>query len=209
MWRNSGRRGVRAVFTWTGTWMSPARRTASGLPVRPRRVEMKSFGFSASESTYPTFPTLIRCFSRVAAATSRLRIDRTRNQEAPTSHQTAAATDAWANGRSACRKETATLATIAATMEKTRIVRSAYSLSSGVTRVSARYMRKTAARIQIRAMTIMIWTTWTAAGVKHAMPRIATMEAAIAKYITVVSDSFARTSWTSIRLSSDATASRP
>ena len=52
-----------------------------------------------------------------------------------------------------------------------------------------------------------ICTTWTGAGVRNAIPRIATIDAPIAKYITIRSDCFARISWTSIPFSSAATSS--
>ena len=83
---------MRPVFTSTGMWTSPARRTASGRPVSPWRFDAKSFGFSASESTYGIAASPIRCFSRADLATSRLFRERTRNHEAPTSHPTAAPT---------------------------------------------------------------------------------------------------------------------
>src|SRR3972149_7907832 len=83
--------------------------------------------------------------------------------------------------RSVTVADTATLARIEATIEKTRITRSAYSFSFGVTRVSARYRKYTAARIQISAITGRIWRSGIARRGNRANPRTAAAGAPIAK----------------------------
>ena len=115
------------------------------------------------------------------------------------SHVSASASNPWASAWfSMPGSETAAVAITAAAIANPRMTRSESSLSSRVARVSARYRKYTAARSQIRAIAARICAICRTADERKPTPTIATIEAAIAKYMTPDSSSRARASWVSI-----------
>ena len=181
--------------------------TASGRPERPCRFETNSFGFSAAESMYTRSPFTWYLW-RVASAMPSAPIERYRKNEAPMSHVSASASKPWASAWfSIPGSETAAVAITAAAIANPRMTRSESSFSPGVASVSARYRKYTAARSQIKAIAARVCAISRMADVRNPTPTIATIDAAIAKYMTPDSASRARASWVSIPFRSAAAAS--